>query len=79
MVLLESKYFLHKNKKLAEVYKGPYIITRVSENNVATIKTPHGTKNTITVYKCLNCYTLKRKKENKKKHQKLKHRNSQAK
>ena len=44
LVLLEVKNFLHKNRKLAEIYKGPYIITRVSDNNTATIKTPHGAK-----------------------------------
>ena len=44
MVLLEVKDFLHKNRKLAEIYKGPYIITRVSDNNTATVKTPHGAK-----------------------------------
>ena len=44
MILLEVKDFLHKNKKLAEIYKGPYIITRVSDNNTATVKTPHGAK-----------------------------------
>ena len=44
MVHLEVKDFLHKNKKLAEIYKGPYIITRVSDNNTATVKTPHGVK-----------------------------------
>ena len=44
LVLLEVKDFLHKNKKLAEIYKGPYVITRVSDNNTATVKTPHGVK-----------------------------------
>ena len=44
LVLLEVKDFLHKNRKLAEIYKGPYIITRVSENNTATIKKPHWMK-----------------------------------
>ena len=29
---------------MAEIYKGPYIITRVSDNNTATVKTPHGAK-----------------------------------
>ena len=44
LVLLEVKDFLHKNKKLAEIYKGPYVITRISDNNTATVKTPHGVK-----------------------------------
>ena len=44
MVLLQVKNFLNKNKKLAEGYKGPYIITKISDNNTATIKMPHGTK-----------------------------------
>ena len=44
MVLLQVKNFLNKNKKLAEGYKGPYIITKISDNNIATIKMPHGTK-----------------------------------
>ena len=45
MVLLNVKVFLHKNKqKLEEVYKGPFTITRVSKNKMATIKTPHRTK-----------------------------------
>ena len=44
LVLLEVKDFLHKNKKLAENYKEPYVITRVSDNNTATVKTPHGVK-----------------------------------
>ena len=43
-MLLEVKDFLHKNIKLAGIYKGPYIITRVSDNNTATIKTLHGAK-----------------------------------
>ena len=29
---------------MADIYKGPYIITRFSENYLATIRTPHGTK-----------------------------------
>ena len=43
-MLLEVKDFLHKNKKLAQIYKGPYVITRISDNNTATVKTPHGVK-----------------------------------
>lgn len=43
-MLLEVKDFLHKNKKLAKIYKGPYVITRISDNNTATVKTPHGVK-----------------------------------
>ena len=44
MVLLQVKNFLNKNQKLAEGYKGPYIITKISDNNTATIKMLHGTK-----------------------------------
>ena len=44
LVLLLVKDILHKNKKLAEIYKGPSVIIRVSENNKATIKTPHGAR-----------------------------------
>ena len=33
MLLLEVKDFLHKTKKFAKICKGPYIITRDSENN----------------------------------------------
>ena len=43
-VLLEVKDFLHKNRKFAEIYKGPYVITRISDNNTATIKALHGAK-----------------------------------
>ena len=43
MVLIQVKNFLGKNQKLAENYKGPYIITKMN-NNTATIKMPHGTK-----------------------------------
>ena len=57
MVLLEVKDFLHKNKKLAEIYKGPYIITKVSENNTATIKKMHGIKEYNITLKCLNYIT----------------------
>ena len=43
MVLLKVKYFLHKNKKFATAYDGPFIFTRVSENNTVTIRPLHGT------------------------------------
>ena len=44
MVLLQVKNFLNKNQKLVEGYKGPYIFTKISDNNTATIKMKHGTK-----------------------------------
>ena len=32
-VLLEMKNFLSKNRKLSEIYKGPYIIVKINANN----------------------------------------------
>ena len=44
MVLKQVKNFFNKNQKLAEGYKGPFIITKITDNNTAKIKMPHGTK-----------------------------------
>ena len=43
-VLIQVKDFLTKNKKLAESFKGPFLITRVSPNNTATIRSKTGKK-----------------------------------
>ena len=64
LVLLEVKDFLHKNKKLAKIYKGPYVITRISDNNTATVKTRHGVmvlRSIIITHKCSNSFTQKKK------------------
>ena len=42
-VLLEVKNFLSKNRKLSEIYKGPYIIVKINANNTALLKKPSGT------------------------------------
>ena len=45
LILLEEKNFKNKNAKLAEKYKGPYIIVKMNdENKTAIIKKPHGVK-----------------------------------
>jgi hypothetical protein len=43
-VLIQVKDFLTKNKKLAESFKGPFLVTRVSPNNTATIRSRTGKK-----------------------------------
>ena len=52
MVLLQVINLLNKNQKLAECFKGPHIITKISDNNTATIKMPLGTKNVTITCKC---------------------------
>jgi hypothetical protein len=42
-VLLEVKNFESKNKKLSEIYKGPYIIVKMNKNNTALLKKTSGT------------------------------------
>ena len=69
-MLLEVKDFLHKNKKFAENYKGPFIITRVSENNMATIKTPHGTMEYNYNIQIFNLFHPKKEEEKKSNRQK---------
>ena len=41
-VLIEVKDYLNKNKKLAECFKGPFLVTRVSPNNTVTIRARTG-------------------------------------
>ena len=41
--MLEVKNFESKNKKLSEIYKGPYIIVKVNKNNTVLLKKPSGT------------------------------------
>jgi hypothetical protein len=40
---LEVKNFESKNRKLAEIYKGPYIIVKINKNNTVLLKKPSGT------------------------------------
>ena len=42
MVLIAVKDFLGKNKKLANIFKGPFLITRVSPHNTVTLRHPTG-------------------------------------
>ena len=44
LVLLEQRNFLGKNKKLSEIYKGPYIVVKVNPNNTVIVKTRTGSK-----------------------------------
>ena len=44
LVLLEQRNFLGKNRKLSEVYKGPYIVIKVSPNNTVVVKSRTGSK-----------------------------------
>ena len=37
-VLLEVKNFESKNRKLSEIYKGPYIIVKINKNNTVLYK-----------------------------------------
>jgi hypothetical protein len=41
-VLLEVKNFESKNRKLSEIYKGPYIIVKVNKNNTVLLKKRSG-------------------------------------
>ena len=41
-VLLEVKNFEGKNRKLSDIYKGPYIIVKVNPNNTVLLKKPSG-------------------------------------
>ena len=43
-MLLKVKNFLEKNAKLAEKWKGPFVITKVHANNTVTITYPSGKK-----------------------------------
>ena len=56
-VLLMVKDFLGKNRKLSEIWKGPYVIVKVHSNDTVVIRTLHGTKeylyNTILLKKFL--------------------------
>ena len=51
------KDFFGKNRKLSEIWKGPYIITKVHSNDTVVIKKIHGTKeylyNTLLLKKFL--------------------------
>ena len=42
LVLLKVHNFLGKNRKLAETFKGPFIVTKVNENGTLKIKTKYG-------------------------------------
>ena len=42
LVLLKVHNFLGKNRKLAETFKGPFIVTKVNENGTIKIKTKYG-------------------------------------
>ena len=44
LVLLEQKIFLGKNRKLAEIYMGPYIVIKVNSNNTVVVRTKTGSK-----------------------------------
>jgi transposase InsO family protein len=44
LVLLEQRNFLGKNRKLSEIYKGPYIVVKVNPNNTVVVKTRTGSK-----------------------------------
>ena len=40
-VLLKEHNFLHKNRKIAETFKGPFKVTKVHENGTALIRGKH--------------------------------------
>ena len=44
LVLLEQRNFLGKNRKLSEIYKGPYIVVKVNSNNTVVVKSRTGSK-----------------------------------
>ena len=44
LVLLEQRNFLGKNRKLSEIYKGPYVVVKVNPNNTVVVKTRTGSK-----------------------------------
>jgi hypothetical protein len=42
LVLLKVHNFLGKNKKLAETFKGPFVVTKVNDNGTIKMKTKYG-------------------------------------
>jgi len=65
-VLLEVKNFESKNKKLSEIYKGPYIIIKVNQNNTVLLKKPSGTHEYLYNTELLKHYYQPQNKEVKK-------------
>ena len=47
LVLLEKYDFLGKNRKLSDIYKGPYIVVKFNSNNTLVVKTRAGSKEYI--------------------------------
>ena len=60
MILLELKDFLHKNKKLAEIYKGPGSLRIIQQPSRHFMRW----KSTIKTRKCSNYIILKKNKRN---------------
>ena len=57
LVLLEQRNFLSNNKKLSEIYKGPYIVVKVNPNNTVVVKTRTGLKEYMYSTTLLKLYT----------------------
>ena len=71
--MLKVKNFLEKNAKLAEKWKGPFVITKVHANNTVTIKYPSGKKEYLYNTEILKKFKeAKEEQENRKKHPRFK-------
>ena len=42
LVFLKIHNFLHKNRKLAKTFKGPFIVVKLNEKDTVKIKTKYG-------------------------------------
>ena len=70
LVLLKIHNFLGKNRKLAETFKGPFIVLKVNENSAVKIKTKYAKHNQLVNQNLLVKYKQQNEQQNPEKEQK---------